>query len=143
MGPLQGFSRFDKTEVEKLKPSNVVRYKGEMYGIVDEAARDVLESKQDKLVPGKGIKLEGNIISVDDNLSTGQTTVEQQELKSGLGVKIDNNEVSMNVKAGKGVSMTENEDGSLTIDCTLESTEQTVIQETDYANVPNINFATW
>ena len=110
MGQLQGFSRFDKTEVEKLKPSNVVRYKGEMYGIVDEAARDVLESKQDKLVPGKGIKLEGNIISVDDSLSgngANQTSVEQQELKSGLGVKIDNNEVSMNVKAGKGVSMTE------------------------------------
>ena len=58
MGQLQGFSRFDKTEVEKLKPSNVVRYKGEMYGIVDEAARDVLESKQDKLVLGKGIKQE-------------------------------------------------------------------------------------
>ena len=146
MGQLQGFSRFDKTEVEKLKPSNVVRYKGEMYGIVDEAARDVLESKQDKLVPGKGIKLEGNIISVDDNLSgngANKTIVEQQELKSGLGVKIDNNEVSMNVKAGKGVSMTENKDGSITIDCTLESSEQTVIQETDYANVPNINFATW
>jgi hypothetical protein len=49
----------------------------------------------------------------------------------------------MDLKAGKGVSMTENEDGSITINCTVESSEQTVIQETDYANVPNIDFAAW
>lgn len=149
MEPMQGFARFDKEEVDKLKPSNVVRYKGEMYGIVDEEARDGLESKQDKLVPGRGIKIEGNVISVDGNLPSSSddnntpTVVEQQKLESGLGVKIDDNKVSMNVKSGKGVSMTENEDGSITINCTVESSEQTVIQETDYANVPNIDFAAW
>lgn len=193
---MQGFARFDKQEVKGLKPSNVVRYKGEMYGIVDEEARDGLEKKQDKLVPGRGIKIEGNVISVDGNLPSSSdnnntpTVVEQQKLEPGLGVKIDNNKVSMNVKsgkgismtenddgsvtfdcnisepepfvlesgvgvkvnenkvsmdlkAGKGVSMTENEDGSITINCTVESSEQTVIQETDYANVPNIDFAAW
>lgn len=146
MEPMQGFARFDKEELKNLKPSNVVRYKGEMYGIVDEEARDGLESKQDKLVPGKGIKIEGNIISVDGDLpgnGNSQTVVEQQELKAGLGVKIDDNEISMNVKSGKGISMTENDDGSITINCTVESSEQTVIQETDYANVPNIDFAAW
>jgi len=149
MEPMQGFARFDKEEVKGLKPSNVVRYKGEMYGIVDEEARDGLENKQDKLVPGRGIKIEGNVISVDGNLpSSGDdnntsTVVEQQKLESGLGVKIDNNKVSMNVKSGKGISMAENEDGSITINCTVDSSEQTVIQETDYANVPNIDFAAW
>lgn len=146
MEPLQEFARFDKEYVKGLKPSNIVRYKSEMYGLVDEEARDGLDTKQDKLVPGKGIKIEGNVISVDGNLSDngdGQTIVEQQELKAGLGVKIDNNEVSMNVKSGKGISMTENDDGSITINCTVESSEQTVIQETDYANVPNIDFAAW
>lgn len=193
---MQGFARFDKQDVKGLKPSNVVRYKGEMYGIVDEEARDGLESKQDKLVPGKGIKIEGNVISVDGNLpSSGDnnntpTVVEQQKLEPGLGVKIDNNKVSMNVKsgkgismtenddgsvtfdcnisepepfvlesgvgvkvnenkvsmdlkAGKGVSMTENKDGSITIECTVKEPERCSINDSDYSNVPNIDFKRW
>jgi hypothetical protein len=91
---------------------------------------------------GKGISMTEN----DDGSVTFDCTVSEPEpfvLESGVGVKVNENKVSMDLKAGKGVSMTENEDGSITINCTVESSEQTVIQETDYANVPNIDFAAW
>lgn len=113
------------SELAKLNPANVFRYKDEIYKTVDEETKQAVTEKQDKLTAGEGITIKNNVISA--TVKSGETYTagegitiqnnvisvkEQKQLVAGSGVTIKDNVISVAeqkpLEAGEGVSIKNN-----------------------------------